>query len=76
MLTLLQKRPIRQDIPMPPSSPKVKLTTYVDPPFAAEIEAEAARLDRSVSWLLEHCWRISRQHVSGYAGPGGGRKAD
>ncbi len=48
---------------------KIKLTAYVNPRFADEIQAEAVRLDRSVSWLLEHAWRISRTQVVAYESP-------
>lgn len=38
---------------------KTKLTIYVPTRELAAIRSEAERLDRSLSWVLVHAWRLS-----------------
>lgn len=45
---------------------KQKLTVYVPDGIHEEMKAEADRQDRSVSWLVEHCWRLSRARLQAY----------
>ena len=45
---------------------KHKLTVYVPGAAFEEMKHEADRQDRSVSWLVEHCWRLSRDRVRNY----------
>jgi uncharacterized small protein (TIGR04563 family) len=33
-------------------------------PMLQEIEQEAARLDRSVSWVVQRAWRLAREELS------------
>jgi len=42
---------------------KQKLTVYVNDDIAQEMKAEADRQDRTVSWMVEHCWRIARTRM-------------
>lgn len=45
---------------------KQKLTVYVPDDVFAEMKTEADRQDRTVSWLVEHCWRIARNKLRSY----------
>jgi uncharacterized small protein (TIGR04563 family) len=45
---------------------KQKLTVYVPDDVFNEMKNEADRQDRTVSWLVEHCWRIARSKVQSY----------
>jgi uncharacterized small protein (TIGR04563 family) len=45
---------------------KQKLTVYVPDDVFNEMKNEADRQDRTVSWLVEHCWRIARKQVQSY----------
>lgn len=47
---------------------KQKLTVYIPDEMLDELKQEAARQDRSVSWLIEHCWHISRRQLRRYPG--------
>lgn len=40
-----------------------KITVYFPPAMMAEIRAEAKRLDRSVSWIIQRAWLGSRADV-------------
>jgi uncharacterized small protein (TIGR04563 family) len=39
---------------------KRKQSLYFPEDMLQEIQHEAARLDRSLSWIVQQCWRISR----------------
>jgi uncharacterized small protein (TIGR04563 family) len=41
-----------------------KASIYLAGDLRQEIEQHAARLDRSVSWLLAHAWKLSREKIS------------
>ena len=45
---------------------KQKLTVYVPDDIHMEMKNEADRQDRTVSWLVEHCWRIARTKLQSY----------
>lgn len=45
---------------------KRKLTVYVPEPIFEEMKFEAERQDRSVPWLVEHCWRLARAKIAEY----------
>ncbi|TVR02229.1 MAG: TIGR04563 family protein [Deltaproteobacteria bacterium] len=47
---------------------KQKLTVYVPDGIHEEMKAEADRQDRSVSWLVEHCWKMARNRMQSYPG--------
>lgn len=40
-----------------------RITVYVDAPTLAELEREATRLDRTVSWILRRAWSLSRDRI-------------
>ncbi len=42
---------------------KKKLTLYVSEEVLKETKQEALRQDRSISWILEAAWKISRERV-------------
>lgn len=37
-----------------------KMSIYIDSDVAAELRAEAARLDRPIGWLLNQAWKIAK----------------
>jgi uncharacterized small protein (TIGR04563 family) len=45
---------------------KQKLTIYVPDDVFNEMKNESDRQDRTVSWLVEHAWRLSRKQVQSY----------
>ena len=45
------------------SSPKRKVTLYFNSGMLAETQKEAIRQDRSVSWIIQAAWKISREEV-------------
>ncbi len=48
---------------MPSSSPKKKVTLYFSAAMLEETQREAIRQDRSISWIIQAAWRISRDEV-------------
>jgi uncharacterized small protein (TIGR04563 family) len=56
-------------------SPKKKVTLYFSASMLEETQREAIRQDRSISWIIQAAWRISREEVrklpsaAGVAGP-------
>ena len=57
-------------------SPKKKVTLYFSASMLEETQREAIRQDRSISWIIQAAWRISREEVrrlpsaAGVAGTG------
>lgn len=49
-------------------SAKQKLTVYVSDEIFEEMKAEADRQDRTVSWMVEMCWRLSRTKIQTLSG--------
>ena len=47
---------------------KQKLTLYFSEDVLTQAKQEALRQDRSVSWLLETAWKLSREHISSLPG--------
>ena len=45
---------------------KHKMTVYVPDNVFDEMRLEAERQERSVSWLVEHAWKLSRTQVKTY----------
>lgn len=41
----------------------VQQACYLPAPILREIEAEAARQDRTIRWLLKRAWRIARAEI-------------
>jgi uncharacterized small protein (TIGR04563 family) len=44
-------------------SQKRKVTLYFNSAMLAETQKEALRQDRSISWIIQACWRIARDMV-------------
>jgi uncharacterized small protein (TIGR04563 family) len=44
-------------------SPKKKVTLYFSAAMLEETQREAIRQDRSISWIIQAAWRISRDEV-------------
>jgi uncharacterized small protein (TIGR04563 family) len=42
---------------------KLKQSLYFPDDVLRDIMAEAIRLDRSLSWMVQHAWRIAREEV-------------
>jgi uncharacterized small protein (TIGR04563 family) len=42
---------------------KRKQSVYFSNFLLAEIEREATRLDRSLSWIVQRAWRLARQEI-------------
>lgn len=49
---------------------KSKRTMYFPPEMLEAIEAEAARLDRSFSWVVQRAWMFAQEHVQSIPGAG------
>jgi uncharacterized small protein (TIGR04563 family) len=44
-------------------SPKKKVTLYFSATMLEETQREAIRQDRSISWIIQAAWRMSRDEV-------------
>jgi uncharacterized small protein (TIGR04563 family) len=44
-------------------SQKRKVTLYFNSAMLAETQKEALRQDRSISWIIQACWRLARDVV-------------
>jgi uncharacterized small protein (TIGR04563 family) len=44
-----------------------KHSIYFPAHILAEIGAEATRLDRSLSWMVQHAWKRARAEIAGVA---------
>lgn len=40
-----------------------KASVYLPADAYEELRRQAARLDRSVSWVMQQAWRVARQHL-------------
>ena len=47
---------------------KKKLTLYFPEDMLEETKLEAARQDRSISWIIQTAWRIAREDMRRYPG--------
>jgi hypothetical protein len=45
---------------------KNKVTVYMSDAFHEELREASEDQQRSVSWLIEHSWRLSRRQILGY----------
>lgn len=45
------------------SNSKRKQSLYFSEPMLDEIRSEAARQDRSLSWMVQRAWRLSRAKI-------------
>lgn len=48
------------------SSDKRKQSLYFPEDMLAEIQAEATRQDRSLSWIVQKAWKTARKEISKY----------
>jgi uncharacterized small protein (TIGR04563 family) len=46
-----------------PRSDKRKQSLYFPETMLAEIKEEAARLDRSLSWVVQRAWKLARSDI-------------
>ena len=42
---------------------KRKQSLYFPEEMLAEIQLEATRLDRSLSWIVQQCWKLARKNL-------------
>ena len=47
-------------------SDKRKQSLYFPEEMLKEIQAEAARQDRSLSWIVQKAWKIARREIGKY----------
>lgn len=47
---------------------KRKQSLYFPEDMLEEIQSEARRLDRSLSWIIQQAWRIARKDVLSFPG--------
>ena len=52
--------------------PKRKVTLYFNSGVLEETQREAIRQDRSISWIIQAAWRLSRDEVRRLPGATGG----
>jgi uncharacterized small protein (TIGR04563 family) len=52
--------------------PKKKVTLYFSAGILDETQREAIRQDRSISWIIQAAWRLSRDEVRRLPGATGG----
>jgi uncharacterized small protein (TIGR04563 family) len=45
-----------------------KQSLYFPGEMLHEIQREAVRLDRSLSWIVQHAWRTARVHLASMSG--------
>jgi uncharacterized small protein (TIGR04563 family) len=51
---------------MPPTSDKRKQSLYFPEDMLEEICMEAARQDRSLSWVMQQAWKLSRERMKAF----------
>lgn len=49
---------------MIPTSDKRKQSLYFPEDMLVEIQAEASRQDRSMSWVMQQAWKLARAEMS------------
>ena len=52
------------------ASDKRKQSLYFPAEMLAEIQAEATRQDRSLSWIVQKAWKIARADLMRFPGTG------
>jgi uncharacterized small protein (TIGR04563 family) len=52
-------------------APKKKVTLYFSAGMLEETQREAIRQDRSISWIIQAAWRMSRDEVRNLPSAGG-----
>ena len=48
---------------------KRKQSLYFPEEMLAEIQAEAQRLDRSMSWIVQQAWKMARDQILRFPSP-------
>ena len=48
------------------TSDKRKQSLYFPADMLKEIQSEASRQDRSISWIVQQAWRVARKDMSKY----------
>jgi uncharacterized small protein (TIGR04563 family) len=51
-----------------PSTDKRKQSLYFPEEMLADIQAEAARQDRSMSWIIQQAWRLACDRIQAFPG--------
>jgi uncharacterized small protein (TIGR04563 family) len=49
---------------MPPTTDKRKQSLYFPEDMLREIQEEASRQDRSMSWIVQQAWKVSREQIA------------
>ena len=57
--------------PKAPKSNKVKQSLYFPDRMLIEIREEGARLDRSMSWIVQRAWKVARSQIRDMPGING-----
>lgn len=60
---------------MNPRGGGAKQSVYLSPEVLEEIEQEARRLDRSLSWLVQSAWRLAVKRLRQLPSANGDRRA-
>lgn len=47
---------------------KKKQSLYFPVEMLSEMQAEAERQERPISWIMQQAWRLSREKIRGYPG--------
>ncbi len=55
---------------------KAKQSFYFPSEMISEIRAEAARQDRSVSWVVQQAWKLARAKLQEFPAPPAERRED
>ncbi len=50
--------------PMAPTTDKRKQSLYFPEEMLKEIQEEASRQDRSMSWIVQQAWKVSRAQIA------------
>lgn len=56
----------KPEMPVDPKSDKRKQSVYFPVDMLEEIQKEALRQDRTVSWIVQRAWRIARNEIIHY----------
>lgn len=52
----------------PAETDRRKMSVYLPEAIRAEVDAEAKRLDRSFSWILQKAWKVGREEIRKLSG--------
>jgi uncharacterized small protein (TIGR04563 family) len=52
---------------------KRKQSLYFPEEMLREIQIEATRQDRSLSWIVQRAWQVAREHIARMPGHPGGQ---